>query len=387
MRLVLAPVFLGALLAMYVAQSSAADAPPPCASGSVDSAAIDRVNTLGWDLIHEFTGKSGGRRLFLSPAGAWITYATMFSAEPQQDADELREYMAILGYSDAAAARRQVSPDVASIRRSLSIDRVEEAQRLFLARNGEPPHLTQAPIFSPACFESDQSAIEDWSHAHTHGLVSSEIHDVAGGFLSAIGSQALYFDGKRSSVAGSVQPVGSLNLTTVEGGADIARSYSERGYFENDQGVQGVEIPLSGSALTAILLTAPDSKTMFMFETGLDAKRWRDITLRFAPRYGAVAARLDLQTALYLTDFKAPTRILGSFGGLVSVLSQDGHAILDDDAMEFAVVTNVQIDDPPCCTDAMPTTSPANPFFMTTIAPMLLVVQDRSGLVLFVVAT
>jgi hypothetical protein len=55
--------------------------------------------------------------------------------------------------------------------------------------------------------------------------------------------------------------------------------------------------------------------------------------------------------------------------------------------MKLAIVTNFQIDSPPCCTDAMPTTSPANPFFMTTIAPMLFVVQDQSGLVVFVIAT
>ena len=387
MRFVLAPVFLGALLAVFVAQSSAASTPPPCSSGGLDSAAIDRINALGWDLIHEFTGKSAGRRLLVAPAGAWITYATMFSADPQQDADELREYMAILGYSDAATARRRVGADVASIRHSLSADGVEAAQRLFIDRNGKPPHLTQAPIFSSPCFEYDQTALEEWSSAHTHALVASKFHGVAGGFLSAIGSEAMFFDGKRSSGAGSTQTVGSLILTTFEGGAHSFQSYSVQSYFENNQGVQGAEILLSGSALTAYLMTAPDNKTMSMFESGLDAKGWRDMAKRFEPRYGAVAATLDLQTVLYYTDFKAPTRILGSFGGLLSVLSQDGHAVLDNDAMKFAVVTNFQISDPPCCADAMPTTSPSNPVFMTTVAPMLLVIQDRSGLVLFAVAT
>jgi hypothetical protein len=386
MLLVLAPMFLGALLAVH-ATPLAAGASPPCSSGSLDSAAIYRVNSLGWDLIHEYTGKSGARRLLVSPVGAWITYATMFSAEPLQDADEQSEYTAILGYTSAAAARRQAGADVASIRHSLSADQVEAAQRLFLAGSGAPPHLTRAPIFSQPCFEYDQAALGQWSPTHTHALVASTIRDVAGGFLSAVGSQALYFDGKPSSQTASTQAIGSLDLTTFEGGADISQSYSERGYFEDDHGVQGVEIPLSGSALTAYLFTAPDSESMFMFETGLDAKEWRNTTTRFSPRYGAVAATLDLETALYYDDFKAPTRILGSFGGTLSVLSQDGHAILDADAMKFAVVTNFQIDDPRCCTDAMPTTSPANPFFMTTVAPMLLVIQDRFGLVLFVVAT
>ncbi len=387
MRLDLAPVILGVLLVVCFEQSSAASTLPSCSSGNMDSAAIDRINSLGWDLVHEYTGESGGRRLFISPVGAWITYATMFSAEPQQDADELREYTAILGYPDAVVARQQAGADVASVRHSLSVDRVEAAQRLSLAGNGEPPHLTQAPIFSPPCFEYDQTALEEWSAAHTHSLVASATRNVAGGFLSAIGSLSLYFDGQRPSDTASTQAIGGLTLTTIEGSADVSQTYSEHDYFENNQGVRGVEISIVGSVLTAYLLTAPDSETMFLFETSLDVRGWRNTTQQFAPHYGTVAATLDLQTALYYDDFKEPTRYVGAFGGTLSVLSQDGHVVLDTDAMKFAVVTNFQIDNPSCCTDALPTTSPVTPFFMTTVAPMLLVIQDRTGLVLFVVAT
>ena len=370
------------LVAIGLPVQPAIAAAPACSSGVLDAAAIQRVDSLGWNLLHFSAAEANSKAFLLSPVGAWVTYATLFNADPGGSMDELNAYNSLLGYSSIEGARQNTASDISAMRHVVSDDHVEIAQHLIVDRSSLTVARSSPSLESP-CVEISNRPIEAWTSDHTHSLISSSIGDPAGGFPSAYGSQAMYLLGKPDTGNAAEQTLGSETVTTVEGGQAIGQPLAQYSHYSSNEGIQGVAEPIAGSRVTMYLFSAPDRSSMLEFEDGLNQTTWPATIEKFQPAQGAVAAQLDLRSLVYLRDYGIKGQFVDSLGGTVMYLAQEGRAVIDDTGIKFAVVSNFQVDNPDCCTDAMPTTLPEDPFFVNAIAPVLIIVQDRSGLVLF----
>lgn len=377
-------------------------------STSISPAVRARLHNMTWPEVASSARDSKTGAFVVAPAIEWLLSATLFAGRAaivipngvEHGNQEIPvtppvDYLPALGYDDVAAAQSSIVDDVSGVARMLDADGVRVAIGLFLGPMTSMPAPARTilerkcieVIRRPLTIENDWHIVaprsaNEWTSRHTGGLVTEAVREEEGigGFDAGYAVGAATIQAVLEQPVADRQKVGALFVPAASGSQEERDERVYRYFADATAGLQGVAIGIRPrGTLYAITSTTRDG--LQTFETSLTDATWQATKSRFRRAQGAVF----LGSAFSMESYRS-TNGVDAFGGSATAPSLKSTFIARDSLLEAGVTIDVVIKNPSCCSDAAPTPAGLPPlhFTMKTGGPVLYVLEDANGLVLFV---